>query len=403
MATNKPENTVGKTSVPVGVPQIDTIPTVGPSSSSSKMINHNLLAKRGLRKKADISAALRKLKGGLSDLSLRKLNRGISKNITGLEWRAVGEGNGGLWGHRLTPNVMYNPQDIHLRGRTPGKDFALNLSDYLIPAATTVGTQGYTGGILQQPNESLWNYVRRTGLSAGLGSISSPRTWLTVLKRAKFTKGKTDNLSAFLSGSLKPLGIKLGVTATTALPYWINDMVQGSHAASGTAQNLNEGTKGLDLTGAFNDFGSGMRSVGGLSNSVERVANIMEDATKAQAEAEKLKADKTKEMVDSSVKDVKDTIATAAKPVGDLANTLNRGATYIGDNWPWMVGVPAAGVGSYLLIKRLMEMRENAAKDEARKKMFEASGGRRKKRKLTIDPGDYDFEIKNLEVKEPTV
>lgn len=344
------------------------LPPISPAKLK-KLSNDERLAKQ-----ADIAGLLAKLK------------KVITPEL-GAEWRSVEKAPGSLLsGTKLTPGKLYDPSTIHLIGNTPLQRRLLTGLDYATPAITAGTIQTATGGLDKQPGESWSDYALRTSGAAATGLATSPVGLATTLKRVghgKFFSGHPDMTTSTMKGLLAPLLTKATVGAVGLAPSLYSDIKKFTGSLSGTAQNVEKGTDKLDLSGAVKRVGEGAE---GLAGAASGIANSVNEVGKGAVQA---------------ITDQGKSTTEAVKPISDLAGTANKALKSIGDNWGWAAGGAGVGLGSILLAKRLMAMRENLAREKT-KQMAMSRPNAGKKRKLTIDPGDYDFEIKNFQVNPET-
>jgi len=327
-----------------------------------------------------------------SDISsiLAKLKQYLTSPAAGAEFRSVSKAPGSsMLGSKLKPHTLYDPNTIHLLGKNKLQQRLLTGLDLGAPAVIAGSIQEGTGGMGRQENESWTNYMLRTTGAVASGLALNPIELATIKKRIPYIRmaqGQPGLTTATMKGTLGPLITKATVGGVGLAPSLFSDLKSFFGNAAGAAENVNKGTEGLDTGKAVRQIGEAGSGIAagsqGASNALNQLPKLLREQTEAQLKAQ---AEQGKGLQD------------AVKPIGDFANTLNGMATWTKNNAGYIAGAGAAGIGGVILANRLMKMRENIAKENT-KQMALNRPASTKKRKLVIDPGDYDIDIKNFQV-----
>jgi len=254
------------------------------------------------------------------------------------------------------PNIKPPKIDV---GRT-GKLFKeLALPGAALPIAYE-GLPGVMGGLRE--NVFAGEHGWKPGLAAlGVASLASPRQWINLSKKLPkaFNEGE-DIINTAIKGSLGPFALKGGALG---LPL-------GVHALENVL-DVTEGAKTMADTGA--------EQAGHVDAMRQQAQQVMDESMSTMDQISNLPTALGEQL--SNV--AKDTTGDLTKSIDAVRGDARKALLGAG------IGLGGAGLGygAYKLISKLMEERTKQKRIEAKK------DAPPRRRKITIDPGDYQLAL----------
>lgn len=227
------------------------------------------------------------------------------------------------------------------------------LMDYGVPlaAGAATGTGAYLHGF--NPFESAM-----LGLAGG--AIADPKAYQSAWQNRLADPSLGGPVSGFFAGMKKPLMNKALLAGIGLAPGAAKSATGILHNTEKTTKDISEGTAGFGQTG--------------------------QDIQKGISQTSKNLADAS-----GSMKDLTQTIAPASQAVAQIPGIL-EGAN---SNIKKLFGVLAGAVGvtgAYLVVNRLAKLKERVEREHTKQTQPAAV----KKKKITIDPGDYNIDFGSL-------
>lgn len=233
------------------------------------------------------------------------------------------------------------------------KTIGSKLMDYGVPigvgAATGLGARSHGFG----PFES-------TMLGLAGGAIADPKAYISAFKNRNIDPSLGGPVSGFFANMKKPLTTKAVLAGIGLAPGAAKSMTGILHNAEQTTKSVAEGTRGFDQTGQE------------LQNSLKDTSKNLSAAT-------------------GSLKDFNSSIAPAGKAIAEIPDIMRDS----NNNVKKLFGVLAGAVGvtgAYLVINRLAKLKERVEKERTKQTLPQST----KRKKITIDPGDYAVDFSNL-------